>query len=63
MKLKSFGKIAVVLALGASLVACGGNKRKMPLQMLVEQMKESLLEQLTLYQENKVQVQDQPSLN
>ena len=28
MKLKSFGKIAVVLALGASLVACGGNKKE-----------------------------------
>ena len=28
MKLKSFGKIAVVLALGASLVACGGNKNE-----------------------------------
>lgn len=28
MKLKSFGKVAVVLALGASLVACGGNKKE-----------------------------------
>lgn len=28
MKLKKFGKIALVLALGASLVACGGNKKE-----------------------------------
>lgn len=28
MKLKSFGKVALVLALGASLVACGGNKKE-----------------------------------
>lgn len=28
MKLKNFGKIALVLALGASLVACGGNKKE-----------------------------------
>ena len=28
MKLKSFGKVAVVLGLAASLVACGGNKKE-----------------------------------
>lgn len=28
MKLKSFGKVALILALGASLVACGGNKKE-----------------------------------
>ena len=28
MKLKSFGKVGLILALGASLVACGGNKKE-----------------------------------